>query len=93
MQELLPFGEYVSPERSQPVQQYYMGLETWELERILARLAVTNGAATLGPGRRRDHPRTDPVIGTSHYSHGWHLLKQLVASRHIVLSAFYTTYV
>lgn len=70
MQELLPFGEYVSPERVQPAQQFYMGLETWELERILARLAVTNGATAFGPGRRRGHPRAEPVAVTSHHAQG-----------------------
>lgn len=70
MQELLPFGEYVSPERAQPAQQYYMGLEAWELERILARLAVTNGTAQFGTGRRRGHTRAEPVSVNSHHAHG-----------------------
>ena len=70
MQELLPFGEYVSPERAQPAQQYYMGLEAWELERILARLAVTNVTTQFGNGRRRGHARAEPVSVNSHHAHG-----------------------
>ncbi len=68
MQELLPFGEYIPPEHSQPAQHMYMGLEAWELERILARLAVTNGAPVLSTGRRRGHSRAEAVIvpGTAH---------------------------
>ena len=62
MQELLPFGEYSPPEHSQLAQHTYMGLEAWELERILARLAVTNGASTLTTGRRRAHPRAAAII-------------------------------
>ena len=62
MQELLPFGEYVSPEHAQPAQHLYMGLEAWELERILARLAVSNNAAALHTGRRRGHSRAEPVV-------------------------------
>lgn len=62
MQELLPFGEYIPPEHSQPAQHMYMGLEAWELERILARLAVTNGAPVLSTGRRRGHSRAEAVI-------------------------------
>lgn len=62
MQELLPFGEYSPPEHAQIAQHMYMGLEAWELERILARLAVTNGASTLTTGRRRGHPRAEAII-------------------------------
>ena len=62
MQELLPFGEYVSPEQAQPAQPFYMGLEAWELERILARLAVQNGGPALQTGRRRGQARAEPVI-------------------------------
>lgn len=61
MQELLPFGEYIPPEHAQPA-HLYMGLEAWELERILARLAVTNGAPALNTGRRRGQPHTEAVI-------------------------------
>lgn len=80
MQELLPFGEYVSPEHAAPVQQYYMGLETWELERILARLAVTNGAPAFGTGRRRGHARAEPVSVASHHMHGEHWLQDFASS-------------
>ena len=61
MQELLPFGEYVSPEQTQSAQNLFMGqFEAWELERILARLAVTGGPG-LNMARRRGQPRTEPV--------------------------------
>ena len=63
MHELLPFGEYVSPEQTQAAQSLFMGqFEAWELERILARLAVTNGTPGVGMGRRRGHPRAEPVV-------------------------------
>ncbi len=62
MQELLPFGEYIPPEHLQPAPHMYMGLEAWELERILARLAVTNGAPVLNTGRRRGQSRAEAVI-------------------------------
>lgn len=64
MHELLPFGEYVSPEQTQSAQNLIMGqFEAWELERILARLAVTDGGAGLNAGRRRGQPRAEPVNG------------------------------
>lgn len=64
MQELLPFGEYVSPEQTQSAQNLFMGqFEAWELERILARLAVSNGGHGLNTGRRRGQPRAEPVNG------------------------------
>lgn len=64
MQELLPFGEYVSPEQTQAAQNVFMGqFEAWELERILARLAVSNAGPGLSTGRRRGHLRAEPVNG------------------------------
>lgn len=64
MQELLPFGEYVSPEQTQSAQNVFMGqFEAWELERILARLAVSNAGPGLNQGRRRGHLRAEPVNG------------------------------
>ena len=62
MHELLPFGEYVSPEQTQSAQNLFMGqFEAWELERILARLAVTSTAPGLTMARRRGQPRAEPV--------------------------------
>lgn len=62
MQELLPFGEYVSPEQTQSAQNVFMGqFEAWELERILARLAVSNAGPGLNQGRRRGQLRAEPV--------------------------------
>eukprot|EP00887_Chlorella_sp_A99_P006538 scaffold3.g6538.t1 len=76
LNELLPFGEYVSPEAQA------MGLvdvESWELERLLIRLAATNSrqelralrhqhrhaaaaaAAAAGPRGRRSAPQ--PIAG------------------------------
>lgn len=64
MQELLPFGEYVSPEQTQSAQNVFMGqFEAWELERILARLAVSNAGPGLNQGRRRGQLRAEPVNG------------------------------
>lgn len=64
MHELLPFGEYVSPEQTQSAQNLIMGqFEAWELERILARLAVTNGGPGLNTGRRRGQSRAEAVNG------------------------------
>lgn len=77
MQELLPFGEYIPPERFQPAQQLYMGLEAWELERILARLAVTNGATTFGPVRRRGQAQAEPLT-----VHAQHAPGQLINIQH-----------
>ena len=69
MHELLPFGEYVSPEQTQSAQNLIMGqFEAWELERILARLAVTNGGPGLNTGRRRGQPRAEPVNGELTYA-------------------------
>ena len=60
MQELLPFGEYVSPEQTQAAQNLFMGqIEAWELERLLARLAT--GGPGLNMSRRREQPRAEPV--------------------------------
>ena len=70
MQELLPFGEYIPPDRFPPAQQLYMGLEAWELERILARLAVTNGATTFGPIRRRGQARAEPLTVQAQHAPG-----------------------
>ena len=64
MHELLPFGEYVYPEQTQSAQNVFMGqFEAWELERILARLAVSNAGPGLNTGRRRGHLRAEPVNG------------------------------
>ena len=62
MHELLPFGEYVPPERAQPSHHMYVGLESWELDQILARLAVSAGAPALNRGRRRGQARAEAVI-------------------------------
>ena len=60
MQELLPFGEYVSPEQTQSAHNLIAGqFEAWEL---LARYAVTN-APGLNTARRRGQPRAEPVNG------------------------------
>ena len=61
MQELLPFGEYVSPEQTQSAHNLIADqFEAWEL---LARYAVTNAAPGLNTGRRRGQPRAEPVTG------------------------------
>ena len=54
MNALLPFGEYVPPERySEGVPHFMLGLEAWELERLLQRLAVTNSASSSRRPRTR----------------------------------------
>ena len=58
LNELLPFGEYVPPERlAASAPQFVMGLDAWELEQLLQRLAVVNGpgAASSRRDRRRHH--------------------------------------
>ena len=56
LNELLPFGEYVPPERmTASAPQFVMGLDAWELEQLLQRLAAVNGpgAASSRRDRRR----------------------------------------
>ena len=61
MQELLPFGEYVSPEQTQSAHNLIADqFEAWEL---LARYTVTNAGPGLSTGRRRGQPRAEPVNG------------------------------
>ena len=50
LNELLPFGEYVPPEQlAESFPHFSVGLDAWELERLLQRLADTELA---GSGRR-----------------------------------------
>lgn len=46
LNELLPFGEYRPPEQTTP-SHVLLGLEAWELDRLLARIAV-HGNSTSG---------------------------------------------
>lgn len=57
LNELLPFGEYVPPERiASGVPSHFMvGLDSWELEQLLQRLAVAHGVG--GISSRRDRRR------------------------------------
>ena len=56
LNELLPFGEYVPPERISGVPSHFMvGLDSWELEQLLQRLAVAHGVG--GVPSRRDRRR------------------------------------
>lgn len=48
LNELLPFGEYIPPEQLASPPQFMMGLDAWELDRLLTRLALHN----TGAGRR-----------------------------------------
>lgn len=66
MNELLPFGEYISPE------QQAMGLvnmESWELERLLLRLAAANQRQERRVHRHRHQPSRgepsapQPIVG------------------------------
>ena len=58
LNELLPFGEYVAPERfSGSGTHVLMGLDAWELERLLHRLATTGPNGT-GRRDRRSRSRT-----------------------------------
>ncbi len=43
LNELLPFGEYRPPDQSTP-SHVLLGIEAWELDRLLARLAVHGGS-------------------------------------------------
>lgn len=62
MQELLPFGEYVSPEQTQSAHNLIANqFEAWEL---LARYAVTGPG--LNTGRRRAQPHAEPLNGKLH---------------------------
>ncbi|CAL8469325.1 g8866 [Coccomyxa elongata] len=56
MNELLPFGEYVPPERLAAAAPHFMvGLDAWELEHLLHRLAAANTMG--GVSARRDRRR------------------------------------
>jgi hypothetical protein len=57
LNELLPFGEYVSPQQQASAAAL---LESWELERFLLRLAAAEQR-----GAERAHRRTPPRPGTS----------------------------
>ena len=67
LNELLPFGEYIPPERlaaNGPC--VLMGLDAWELERLLQRLAVPGGARRDRRSRARavtSHPATGQLLG------------------------------
>lgn len=67
LNELLPFGEYVPPERiASGVPSHFMvGLDSWELEQLLQRLAVAHGVGGI-PSRRdrrrhRAHSQASPA--------------------------------
>jgi hypothetical protein len=69
LNELLPFGEYVAPEsHSSPA--FMMGLDAWELDRLLTRLALQNQAHTGGgrrarSGRHHHHHRSAELATAS----------------------------
>ena len=61
MQDLLPFGEYVSPEQTQSAHNLIADqFEAWEL---LARYAVTNAGPGLNTGRRRGQQHAESLTG------------------------------
>ena len=54
LNELLPFGEYIPPERlATTAPCVLMGMDAWELERLLQRLAVPGGARRERRSRAR----------------------------------------
>ena len=62
MNELLPFGEFAPRERApQLAPHFLMGLESWELERILHRLNVTNSHSSMAGRVRRSRNRSEAV--------------------------------
>ena len=62
MNELLPFGEFAPRERApQLAPHFLMGLESWELERILHRLNVTNSHSSMAGRARRSRNRSEAV--------------------------------
>ena len=56
LNELLPFGEYRPPEQATP-SHVLLGLEAWELDRLLARLAVHGSGGSRG-SRASRHSRS-----------------------------------
>lgn len=62
MNELLPFGEFAPRERAPALAPHFlMGLESWELERILHRLNVTNSHSSMAGRARRSRNRSEAV--------------------------------
>lgn len=56
LQALLPFGEYVPPEHSSVATSAILGIEPWDVDRLLQRLALQNSTA----GNRRQRARSRP---------------------------------
>ena len=52
LNELLPFGEYVAPERlsSATAPHFMVGLDAWELEHLLHRLVRAQAPQSLSKG-------------------------------------------
>lgn len=74
MQELLPFGEYVPPEQNSISTPALLGLEPWDVDRLLQRLALQNGSAGGRRGRPRSRSRPFSMPGAQQqgiYSRSW----------------------
>ena len=66
MNELLPFGEYVPPERLAATAPHVMvGLDAWELEHLLHRLAAANTMGGVSARRDRRRHRSHAHASTS----------------------------
>ncbi|KAK9811883.1 hypothetical protein WJX72_011777 [[Myrmecia] bisecta] len=74
LNELLPFGEYVSKEQlASTAPHFLVGLDAWDLDRLLTRLAVANsGPSAAQPSRRergRQRNRSSAIPTTSAGTH------------------------
>jgi hypothetical protein len=66
LNELLPFGEYVPPERLAASAPHFMvGLDAWELEHLLHRLAAANTMGGLSARRDRRRHRSHTHASSS----------------------------
>ena len=95
MNELLPFGEFAPREGApQLAPHFLMGLESWELERILHRLNVTNSHSSMAGRARRSRTRSEAVAISGeldlHQSSSAVLAPEVCeASRHCLLACTY----
>jgi len=85
LEELLPFGEYVPPEQAGSPGML-MGLDAYELDRLLTRLALHNAAAGGRRGRAGRHARAAARRGAAeaaaHQRHGSGGLEAEPAGQH-----------
>ena len=63
LQELLPFGEYVPQDLSGPATSALLGIEPWDMDRLLQRLALQNTATSSRRSRPRSRSRPYSMPG------------------------------